>query len=173
MQLRMVTSANIKLLSVDDKLFAFAFAYLSGAECLCARAVAARDTCDWTDGAVVMFNACQAVELFLKAMLVKADRTSKIEKTHDIYKLAQKYEKTYTGPEHHWEIPFRKPPYPEQILDEDLRYMESRSAQPGIELRYPLSGDGHDWFSWQGFEPLGFSVVLKTMRQDFDRISNL
>lgn len=172
MKTRIVSDANIKLMPAHEKLFAYAYGYLNAARCLCERAISLEEKCGWTDGVVVMMNAVQAVELFLKAMLLKADLEGGISQTHDIDQLAKSYEATYPTEAFQWEIPFRKPKV-EGLTQEQAAYLKARSAHASIELRYPLSKEGLDWFAHQGFEPVSFARTLEVMHDDFDRISNM
>ena len=172
MKTRIVSDANVKLMPAHEKLFAYAYGYINAARSLCERAISLDEKCEWTDGVVVMMNAVQAVELFLKAMLLKVEPEGEISQTHDIDQLAIKYEATYPGAVFQWEIPFRKPK-PAGLTPEQAAYLKARSAPASIELRYPLSKEGLDWFAHQGFEPVSFAHTLRVMHADFDRVSNM
>lgn len=118
-----------------------------------------------------MFNASQAIELFLKAMLAKADPEKEIAQTHNIHELANQYEALYPDPAYKWEILFRQPPLPGNLTTEQRKYLKDRTALPGIQLRYPLSKGGFDWAGEGLFNPVSFSHDLRAMLNDFNRLS--
>jgi hypothetical protein len=157
---------------VHEQLFAFAYAYLSAAHLLCAKAIERAGARDWSAGTVVLMNASHAVELFLKAALLKRDESLDIWRLgHDIAALAKEYEKRFPEPEWTWDVPFRQSP-PEGLSSEQRCIYRDGVAPPSIEFRYPVTKHGQPWITLHGFEPHSFARDLAQIEQDFDRIYN-
>jgi hypothetical protein len=169
----LATDNNIRQLPVFEQLFAFAYAYLNAAHLLCANAIARAEDRDWAAGAVVLMNASHAVELFLKAALLKHDESIDVWRFgHDIAALATEYEKLHPQPEWAWDIPFRQW-QPEGLSSEQMRIYRDGVAPPSIEFRYPVTRQGAPWLTLHGFEPHSMARDLKRIEEDFDRICNL
>ncbi|MDD5578615.1 MAG: hypothetical protein PHY16_04950 [Methylobacter sp.] len=95
----LATDNIIRQLPVHEQLFAYA--YLSAAHVLCAKTLERAEARDWSAGAVILMNASHAVEIFLKATLLKRDESVDVwQFGHDIAELAKEYEKQY--PEAEW-----------------------------------------------------------------------
>jgi hypothetical protein len=169
---KLATDNNIRQLPVHEQLFAFAYGYLSAGHVLCAKAIERADARDWSAGAVVLMNASHAVELFLKAVLLKRDASIDVWRfSHDIAALADEYKKRFMGPEWVWDIPFRQA-QPDGLSAEQRRIYRDGVALPSIEFRYPVTKQGQPWITLQGFDPHSFARDLKRIEEDFDRICN-
>ena len=119
----LATDANIRLLPLHEQLFAFSYSYLEASKTLCIEAIRHAEERDWSRGAVVLLNAAHAVELFLKAVLVRKVPDFDIWKYgHDIHALATEYDKLYSDPSHAWNIPFRRA-LPDDLPPEHLKAM--------------------------------------------------
>jgi len=161
---------NIRQLPVFEQLFAFAYAYLDAARLLCEKTMERADERDWSAGAVVLMNAAHAVELFLKATLLRHDESIDVwHFGHDVSALAKEYELRFSEPEVAWEIPFRAP-QPEGLSREQQRIYRDGVAPPSIEFRYPVTKQGQPWLTLHGFEPHSFARDLMRIHDDFDRI---
>lgn len=166
----LATDNDIRHLPVYEQLFAFAYAYMSAAHVLCAKAIERAEDRDWSAGAVVLMNASHAVELFLKAALLKRDESIDVWRFgHDIATLAEEYEKQYPEPECGWDIPFRQL-QPDGLSAVQLKIYRDGVAPPSIEFRYPVTKQGQSWITLHGFEPHSFARDLKRIEEDFDRI---
>ena len=166
----LTSDSNIRTLPVHEQLFEFSYSYLTAAQVLCQRAVERAEIKDWPAGAVVLMNAAHAVELFLKASLLRKDREFDVWVFgHDIHSLANEYERQFPGPDLSWDIPFRHS-VPDDITEDERKHYRQHTAQPSIALRYPVSRLGSSWLTLQAFEPHSFSQDLSRLEKDFDRI---
>lgn len=170
MNWQLATDESIRCLSVSDQLFAFAHAYLAAAQVLCDDAVSRSFERDWPTGAVVLMNSAHAVELFLKATVLKREPTHDVEAYgHNIHALAGLYESLYPGDEFAWEIPFRNA-LPDSLTRKEACFVRKVSAEASIEFRYPVTKQGCQWLTLRGFEPHSFRRELRRIQDDFDRI---
>ena len=166
----LTSDSNIRMLPVHEQLFAFAYSYLTAAQVLGQRAVERTEHKDWPGGAVVLMNAAHAVELFLKAALLRKNSEFDIWAfSHDIHSLANEYERQFPEPELSWDIPFRHS-LPADLTQDEKKYYRQHTAQPSIQLRYPVSRLGTSWLTLQAFEPHSFQQDLSRLEKDFDRI---
>ena len=170
MRWQLTSDSNTRMLPVHEQLYAFAYSYLAAAQVLCQRAVERAELKDWPSGAVVLMNAAHAVELFLKASLLRKDPEFDVWALgHDVHNLANEYELQFTEPELSWDIPFRHS-LPNDLTDDQKRYYRQHTAQPSIALRYPVNRTGSSWLTLQAFEPHSFQQDLFRLEKDFDRI---
>lgn len=166
----LTSDSNIRMLPVHEQLFAFAYAYLAAATVLGQRAVERAELKDWPAGAVVLMNAAHAVELFLKATLLRKNSNFDVWAfSHDIHSLANEYERQFPEQNLSWDIPFRHS-LPDDLNQDQKKYYREHTAQPSIQLRYPVSRLGSSWLTLQAFEPHSFQQELLRMEKDFDRI---
>lgn len=169
----MVTDAEIRRLSVPEKMFSYADSYLRGALALC-EVLAQSVKCTWADGSVVLMMSAHATELMLKGMLLKRMPAQDVWKlSHDLQKLSDEYRAQFPESEFEWEVPFRKE-YPSDMTAEEIAQLAPlRDAPPSILFRYPVNTAGQDWRGLYGFEPNSFIPVLRRMNIDFDRLRSI
>ena len=166
----LVTDNSHRQLPVHEQLFAFAYAYLSAAKLLCKQEIDHVEDCDWSAGTVVLMNASHAVELFLKAALLRKDGSIDAwAYGHDIAALAKEYERQFPDPKLAWDLPFRQSK-PEGLSAEHLRLYRDGVAPPSIEFRYPVTKNGEPWITLHSFEPHSFARDLEKIEDDFNRI---
>ena len=166
----LTSDSNIRMLPVHEQLFAFAYAYLASATLLCQRTVERAEHKDWPAGSVVLMNTAHAVELFLKATLLRKNINFDVWAfSHDIHSLANEYERQFPEPNLYWDIPFRHS-VPDHLTQDEEKYYRQHTAQPSIQLRYPVSRLGSSWLTLQAFEPHSFQQDLLRLERDFDRI---
>lgn len=164
----LATDVNIRQLPVQEQLYAFAYAYLEAATNLNTVAVSQADRRDWPRGAVVLMNAAHAVELFLKASILRRDQQVNIWAAgHNIRSLAEKFSRLY--PDLNWEVPFQGLS-PDELSTDEQKVLREGTAPASIEFRYPVNKQGHPWLALQGFEPHSFARDLERLERDFDRI---
>ena len=170
---RMVTDAEIRRLTVPEKMFAYADSYLRGALALCEE-LAQSVKCTWADGSVVLMMSAHATELMLKGMLLKRMPEQGIWNLgHDLEKLCAAYRAQFPESEFEWEIPFRTD-YPSEMTAEEIAQLAPvRDAPPSILFRYPVDKTGQNWRGLYGFEPNSFIPVLRRMKNDFDRLRSI
>src|SRR5208337_4526328 len=84
-----------ELEGVDEpaQLFEFAKAYLSASKLLCQKIAEEHNKAKYADGCVVISTAFHAVELFLKGLILKRDRSAILH--HDVERLAKHYHSLY------------------------------------------------------------------------------
>jgi len=170
MNIALATDNDTRNSPIYEQLFAFAYAYLNAAKVLCVKAVDNADARDWAAGSVVLMNASHAVELFLKATLLRSDEAMNVwAYGHDISRLADEYEKRFRKPEMSWDILFRRPK-PDELSPEEAGIYKKFVADPSIEFRYPHARLGEPWLTLHAFEPHSFSRDLDRIENDFDRI---
>ncbi|WP_157412683.1 hypothetical protein [Acidovorax sp. Root217] len=165
--------------SVSQQFFDYSIAYLNAAKVLNARALEIE--IKWADATVVLWNACHAVELFLKATILLKEPSIKHSKLqdHNIARLAQRHRLLYDQKRFHWEIPFMVTTesmigangYSIKLSEEDRKRIEGRIPF-SIEHRYPVDREGKPWDGLQGMSPAGFAQALDRLHNDFNRIWN-
>ena len=166
----LATDANIRQLPVYEQLFAFSYSYLGAAQVLCHQAVERTHERDWPGGAVILMNSAHAVELFLKAALLRRENNLDVwSHGHNIHTLAIEYGRLFPEPELAWDVPFRTA-QPEDLSPDQQRVFREGTAQPSIEFRYPVNKQGYPWLTLHGFEPNSFQRELVRLENDFDRI---
>ncbi len=167
---RMVTDAEIRRLSVPEKMFAYADSYLRGALALCEE-LAQSVKCTWADGVVILMMSAHATELMLKGMLLKRMPEQSVwSLRHDLERLDAEYRAHFPESDFYWDVPFRTE-YPSGMTAEEIAQLAPlRDAPPSILFRYPVDKTGEDWRGLYGFEPNLFIPVLRGMKDDFDRL---
>lgn len=175
----MPTLSDIVNLETHDQFFSYADAYLSASAVLC-RQMENEDTrYTWPHASVVLMLSAHAVELFLKGALLKS--MNKLEATHDIQQLAEKYREMFTDPALAWDIPFANELSKTELvaqmkqlwsdIDETkLRNSIDATPDPSILYRYPVNKAGMEWQGAYGFTPTGFLPRLEQLELDFKRI---
>src|ERR1039457_6334164 len=103
MAFELASDSTIRHLPVPEQLFAYADAYLSAAYVLCEKAIANATSRSWPDGAVVLMTGAHALELLLKAAILKRSPAAEVwDRGHNISALVRDFEKVYPEPEFHW-----------------------------------------------------------------------
>lgn len=178
-----------------ERFFEYAIAYLEAAIVLNDHAVHLGKKCTWPFSTAVMFNTVHSVELFLKAMILKAKpEKTEAKETHSIEKLARSFRSAY--PNEKWRIPFERASTPVAANKELLKVFgltkkpketaeereqreqlieqldeQINNAWPfSIENRYPVDTKGHEWKTLQGHVPGIFAAELRHMKAEYKRI---
>lgn len=171
----MLHFSDLQLLAIPDQLFAFSDAYLQSADNLCATLCGTADRATYAHGAVVMSLTFHALELFLKAAILRKAPTEVVggRTGHDLAVLHKRYSNLYPGKAMQFYIPFKRE-LPDtknldpQVAEELLSYIqEQNKATPEDQLhRYPIDVDGEVWEGAFGFEPNSFSKILTELRNE-------
>lgn len=169
----MVTDNEIRLLSVSERLFAYADAYLLAATTMCGHMAHGQQSANWPQGAVVLMLSAHSVELFLKGAILARSPTENVwARNHNLEKLREDYQRCFQEPDFAWDIPFSIECLGE--FDEvEIAQLKGKTPEPSILYRYPVQKNAKEWEGCYGFEPHSFSVVLKEVRKAFDRIRRL
>jgi len=155
-----------------EQLLAFAKSYLSASKVLCQRIEDNFDQAKYADGCVVIFTAYHAVELFLKAMIIKKNPNAKLH--HDVEKLAIDYHRLYPHKNQYWQVPFGF-----EVLGDSSeakkKFEDLKKELPVEQLyRYPINKNGKAWLGAFAFEPRTFmGTVILPVETDFQRLEKL
>ena len=169
MYLNMITDADLLELTVPEKLFAYADAYLAASRSLCENMEPKGESSTWPNAAVVLMLAAHSVELFLKGAILSRDPRADVWcRKHYLDKLAADYRFHFTEPELEWDIPFQAE-FPEGLAEAEIEALKKQSPPPSILYRYPVSLGGSEWRGIYGFEPVSFLVVLADVQNAFER----
>lgn len=170
----MVTDAEIRGLTVAQKLFMYAQAYLVAARASCEKLAADPASSTWAGGSVVLMLSAHATELFLKGALLNRALPEEVwAHGHDITALTEHYRKAFREVEFNWEVPFQVV-IPNGFSAEELAVLEKlRDAAPSILYRYPVQRNGEDWGGLYSFEPNSFLRVIEQLQSDFIRVQAL
>lgn len=146
---------------------AYAIAYLDSAQRLCTVLAHSHKKASFERGAVVLYLAAHAVELFLKGAILR--KSPKERFSHDLEHLHSRYETLYPGKHYHLEIPF-KSNYPPGISSVEKSNMKALSPPTDQLYRYPSDKEGKSWFGVYSFEAGSFQEELNALRQKFDSL---
>jgi hypothetical protein len=146
-------------------------AFLESAKILCRWLIDHPSEASYDRGCVCLGNARHAIELFLKAALLKRGASDIGE--HDINNLAAIYAKYYPEPQFSWNVPFRT-----QVLGVDsdaereaMIAKHNRDFPQDQIFRYPMTKRGKPWKGIvAGFRPSSFLALLAQAENDFARL---
>lgn len=138
----MITDAEIRSLSVPERLFAYADAYLRAAVTLCHCMTVEPKSAKWSNATVVLMLASHAVELFLKgAILTRAPSFDVWNRGHNLLDLAADYQSYFSELSFEWNIPFQAE-FPDGLGEAEINTLKKRISPPGILYRYPVQKRG-------------------------------
>jgi hypothetical protein len=165
---KMVGSWQIDKLSIPLQFMAFADAYLDSASRLCRVLSRSTRKRSYPRGAVVMFLAYHAVELFLKAAILH--KYPKEGLHHNVDQLHKRYRILYPGKRYEFNIPFKM----ECLGFEPSQIAAKKRSMPTQDKvnRYPSNKKGEAWAGVFGFEPESFQSLIVRLRSDFARLKS-
>ncbi|XAH25456.1 hypothetical protein AAFF27_09755 [Xylophilus sp. GW821-FHT01B05] len=175
----MLHFSDIQKKPVADQLLVFSDAYLDSAAALCKMMCGAKNEANYAHGAVVMSLTFHALELFLKAAIVRKVPDESFGKGlgHDLDHLYKRYSELYPGKPMEFDLPFRQEPLDVSALasqfgEDFLTEVKKQSkSMPQDQLhRYPINLRGDEWRAALGFEPYSFSLVLQKLRDELGTI---
>ena len=136
-------------------------AYLDSAQRLGSLLARSHRTATYERGAVVLFLAAHAVELFLKGAIVRKSPNERF--SHDLRHLIRRYHALYPGRKFRLEIPFSTE-LPSGTTAEEKRRIKELTAPPGELYRYPINKAYKPWPGAYGIEPNSLSRELAELR---------
>jgi hypothetical protein len=178
---QMLHFSDIQHKPIPDQLLAFSNANLESADFLCMSICNATETATYAHGAVVMSLTFHALELFLKAAILRKAPTESFSGRagHDLEHLYKRYSNLYPGAAMQFSMPFRRKGPDTSTLDpqvakELLTYIDKqRKAMPEDQLhRYPINVEGEEWQALLAFEPHSFSNTLKTLKNELHALKS-
>jgi hypothetical protein len=155
-------------LSEVDESFEYAVAYLDSATRLCRVLARSYRRATFARGAVVMYLTAHAVELFLKAAILKKRSDLRLGH-HDFEQLHATYEGLY--PEKRFR--FTRTPFNVQYLGmTKTEAREAKKTAPPMDqlYRYPVDKQGNSWNAAIGIEPGSALKWLQELDGDFFRL---
>lgn len=163
----MLYFSDIQSATVPDQLFTFANAYLESATLLCTSLCNSKDGANYAHGAVIMSLTFHALELFLKAAILRKVPAESFggRAGHDLDLLKNRYANLYPNKAMQFNIPFKRElPDTEELLK---HVREQNKAMPEDQLhRYPINVKGKEWEAMLAFEPHSFSETLRTLKHE-------
>lgn len=163
----MVTNSDDIHLSLSQRFFEYAQAYLNSATTLCLTMTSDDTSCTWPNATVVMLLAAHATELFLKGAILSRDATAKIEH-HSIEKLSDEFRKFFPESSFELDIPFKTDWM--DMTETKITEIKNTMPKPSVFYRYPVANDRKEWKGAFSFEPNSFIKALKRFKDDFERI---
>ena len=155
-------------LSEHEESFEYAAAYLDSAIRLCGVLARSYRRATYARGAVVMYLAAHAVELFLKAAILKKRADLRLGH-HDFEQLNSTYSGLY--PEKRFR--FTRTPFDVQYLGmTKAEAREAKKTAPSADqlYRYPADKQGKPWNAAVGIEPKSCLKWLRELEEDFARL---
>ncbi len=167
MKWQMITNSEISGMTLPQRFFEYAIAYLNAASAMCSSMVEDQAMRTWPNANVVLLLAAHSTELFLKGAIFSRDPLAKIEH-HFLDSLGTEYTRLFPEPQFKWEIPFRTDWG--SLSETEIQVMRKTLPTPSMQYRYPVSKGGKEWDGVHGFEAGSFMNVLEQVDQDFQRI---
>lgn len=176
MTLRMVTESDLASLSIPLKFLSFSDAYLDSASRLCTVLKRSLRKSNYARGSVVLYLTFHAIELFLKGAILERKPNEKLG-NHDIEVLSKRYKNLYPGMKYEFHAPFISRNEIDSAIFFGPEIIEEIKNKPNIPWdqrhRYPRNLEGQPWRGAVGFEPGSFLVVIKKLKADITRLTNL
>ena len=147
--------------ALSEQFAAYAIAYLDSAQRLCDLLVRSHRKATYQRGAVVLFLAAHAVELFLKGAIVRKSPNERF--SHDLEHLTRRYHTLFPAKKFRLEIPFATE-LPAEMSTEDKRRVKTLIAPPGELFRYPIDKGYKPWQGAYGIEPNSLASELAKLR---------
>lgn len=170
MNKKMVGSWQISNLTKPCQFEVFADAYLDSAARLCRILKRSARKSSYPGGAVILFLAHHAVELFLKAAILQKSPSENLY-SHNIEHLEKQYRSLYPGKKYDFDVPFSKTVYLGLEPPEIPKQKTSKSAL-NQAYRYPVDNKGKEWHTIFSFDPVSFLPIIDRLRADFKRLQS-
>ena len=178
---RMVVESDLASLSIPRRFLSFSDAYLDSASRLCTVLKQSPRKSNYARGSVVLYLTFHAIELFLKGAILERNPKEKLI-NHDIQVLSNRYNNLYRGRKYEFHAPFISREkvdlseiFDPEIVDEVKIYIEESEKKNPLDQRhrYPRNLEGQPWRGAVGFEPGSFLFVIKKLKADIARLTNL
>lgn len=155
-----------------QKFIEYSKAFIAGSMLLCDKLIENPTESLYEKGCVVMYNAYHAIELFLKGAILY--RSPRADLHHMIEVLAKEYERLYPDNKYHWNIPFCVEVLGYDPAEAEIGKKKMLKEIPQDQVfRYPVNKNKENWDGLFAFEPKSFSVLLKQVEADFERLEKL
>ncbi len=154
----------------SEQFAAYAVAYLDSAQRLCDLLARSHRKATYERGAVVLFLAAHAVELFLKGAIVHKAPNERF--SHDLEHLIRRYHALFPGKKFRLEVPFTTG-LPSGMTVEEKRRVKKLVAPPGELYRYPIDKAYKPWSGAYGIEPSSLSRELAKLRSRLEELLNV
>ena len=163
----LLTNAQIRASAPERQFDLLAFAYLDGAQELCARLAESPTDATFEKGTVVLYLAAHAVELFLKGSILR--KAPKERFAHDLDHIHNRYRALFPAQRFALtSFPFAAE-YP-GLTKEEIAATKREQPDPSELHRYPVDKSGAPWEAAMGFEAESYLRELSALRADFTRI---
>jgi len=175
---RMVAESDLASLSIPRQFLSFSDAYLDSASRLCTVLKRSPRKSNYARGSVVLYLTFHAIELFLKGAILEREPNEKLGH-HNIQGLSNRYNNLYPGKKYKFHAPFISRDEADlsdffSPLDLKIFIKESERKNPLDQRhRYPGNREGQAWDGAVGFEPESCLVVIKNLKADITRLTNL
>jgi hypothetical protein len=178
---RMVAESDLAFLSIPRQFLSFSDAYLDSASRLCIVLKRSPRKSNYARGSVVLYLTFHAIELFLKGAILERKPNEKL-RHHNIQDLSKRYNNLYPGMKYEFHAPFISRDevdlsdiFGPEIIEEVKIYIEESEKKNPLDQRhrYPRNLEGQPWRGSVGFEPGSFLVVIKKLKADIARLTNL
>lgn len=162
--------SDLQKLSIPDQLFHFSQANLDSAEMLCVAMCGNNQVATYAHGAVIQSLTFHALELFLKAAIMRSDPTATFggRDGHDLTRLYKQYQGMYPEKCMQFDVPFMAAP-----LDaDDVVGLDRRQKKDSVDElhRYPIDMKGNEWKALIGFEANSFRLTIEKIRSDLSAV---
>lgn len=177
----MYVFSDLQRLSIPDQFFHFSQANLDSAEMLCAAMCGNNQVATYAHGAVIQSLTFHALELFLKAAILRSVPTETFggPTGHDLNQLHKCYKDLYPEKCMAFDGPFMSTPpdandlvgLDQNIIDELVKFDMGRKKDKVDQLhRYPIDMKGNEWKILLGFEPNTFRLRIKQLQSDLSDV---
>ena len=166
----MVVDSELIGLSIPEKFLAYSDAYCSAAIALTDQMASEPEKAAWAKAAVVLMLSAHSVELLLKGMLFHKDPNFKINNTHDLENLYDRYQREFPEPKYSFNMPFRTESQGMPEAEVEIFKKEQRPPAPSILYRYPTRNGKADWEGAYGFEASSYVRIVHALSEDIARL---
>ena len=163
----LLTCNALRSLPPPEQFASYALAYLDSAQRLCTILAVSSKRATFERGSVVLYLTVHAVELFLKAAILRKAPAERF--SHDLEHLHNRYKSLYPAKR----FQLSKEPFKTEYLGmSGAEIREAKQAQPAVDqlYRYPEDKDGKPWIALLGFEANSYAKELAILRSDFERL---
>lgn len=163
----MIGYSEISVLSISDRFFEYAQAYLDASIVICQEMISDESKKTWPNASVALLLAVHSTELFIKGAIISRKPEEKLD-FHRLMKLKDIYDDLLPEEELSWILPFRM----EYIgfSEEEVATLKKSEPIPSIQFRYPVDKSCNEWKGAFGFTPDGFQGILINLDTEFKRI---
>ena len=164
----MLTNSQLRSLPHPKQLESLAMAYLESAQSLCDALADNPQSASFEKGAVVLYLAAHAVELFLKGSILRKAPNESLG--HDLEHIHSRYKALFPAKRFGFSNMLFTTEYP-GMTSREIAAVKRQQPDPSELYRYTMSKTGEPWKAAIGFEASSFSRSLATLHADFRRIS--